>query len=123
MEEVGIVIKCANQIYGIDAGRKKQLAGWGCLAEGCLTGWGSRSAIRLIRFLAGEVGCGLASAFLAILPVEDRPPRDQAGDHPPCGLQDEKEEKDAGTESQQTGLDHERCFGSKQNYAYYSVID
>jgi len=68
MEEVGIVIKCANQIYGIDAGRKKQLAGWGCLAEGCLTGWGSRSAIRLIRFLAGEVGCGLASAFLAILP-------------------------------------------------------
>ena len=97
MEEVGIVIKCANQIYGIDAGRKKQLAGWG-----------GRSAIRLIRFLAGEVGCGLASAFLAILPVEDRPPRDQAGDHPPCGLQDEKEEKDAGTESQQTGLDHEK---------------
>jgi hypothetical protein len=45
---------------------------------------------------------------MAILPVEDRSPRYYAGHHPPGGLQDEKEEKDAGTESQQTGLYHER---------------
>jgi hypothetical protein len=65
-------------------------------------------AFSLIRLPGGEVGSSLASTFLAILPVEDRSPRDHAGNHPPGGLQDEKEEKDAGTESQQTSLEHEK---------------
>jgi len=69
---------------------------------------GKSLAFSLMRFPAGEVGCSLASTFLAILPVEDRSPCDHAGNHPPGGLQDEKEEKDAGTESQQTGLNHEK---------------